>query len=114
MLPEVSPPRQRRRPRRLRAKRPLLTIEQILAWADAHFQRTGQWPTTERGPIPEAPGETWANVNAAMQQGRRGFHKGDSLPRLLAENRGVRNLKGLPSLSFAEVLAWADAFCAEK
>jgi len=37
---------------------PLLTEEQILAWADSHHDRTGSWPRKDSGPIPEAPGET--------------------------------------------------------
>src|SRR5262249_31947793 len=36
-----------------------LTEAQILAWADAHYQRTGRWPRRTDGPIPDAPGETW-------------------------------------------------------
>src|SRR5947207_992133 len=34
-----------------------LSIEQILAWADAYHQRTGRSPTCRSGAIPEAPGE---------------------------------------------------------
>src|SRR5437763_710112 len=51
---------------------PPLEVEQILAWADAHYQRTGDWPTHLAGPVPEAPGETWAAINAALYRGQRG------------------------------------------
>jgi hypothetical protein len=91
---------------------PPLTPQQVLAWADAHHQRTGQWPTGDSGALPEAPEETWRNLDAALRQGRRGLPPGGSLPRLLAQARGVRNLQGRAALSTAQVLAWADAFFA--
>jgi hypothetical protein len=50
-------------------KRPPLTVKQILAWADAHHGRTGKWPSADAGPIPEAPGETWRGVHAALSAG---------------------------------------------
>jgi hypothetical protein len=43
---------------RNRGRLPLLTIDQILAWADAHYVRTAQWPNSVSGPVAEAPGET--------------------------------------------------------
>jgi hypothetical protein len=54
---------------RNRLNLPAFTIEQILGWADAWHQRTGQWPYAESGAIPEAPGETWSAVNQALKQG---------------------------------------------
>jgi hypothetical protein len=88
---------------------PRLTQRQVLAWADAHHRRTGAWPTSKSGPIPEAPGEKWMAVHTALADGLRGFPGGSSLPRLLARRRGVRNLKDLPRRSIPKVLAWADA-----
>ncbi len=46
-----------------------LKEEEVLAWAEAHRQRTGAWPTRHSGPIPEAPGRTWAAVNSALSGG---------------------------------------------
>ena len=89
---------------------PPLSEEQILAWADAHYQRTGTWPTDKSGPVFEAPGETWAGVQAALYMGRRGMPGGSGLARLLAEKRAVRNIKALPNLSIKQILAWADAW----
>jgi hypothetical protein len=60
-----------------------LTLEQILAWADAHHARTGSWPHVGSGPIPEAPGETWQGVESALRYGRRGLPGYDTLARLL-------------------------------
>jgi hypothetical protein len=86
------------------------TVDQILAWADAHHARTGSWPTRESGPIPEAPGETWKIVNEALIQGWRGLPCCGSLAQLLAKHRGVRNRKRLPNLSVPKILAWARAY----
>jgi len=87
---------------------PRLTTEQILAWADEHHARTGQWPRVKSGPIALAPGETWMAVQAALQQGNRGQPGGSSLAELLAQHRGVRNIKTLQSLTQEQILAWAD------
>ena len=48
---------------------PPLTEEQILAWADAHRARTGDCPHCKTGPILEAPGEQWRNVDLAWKRG---------------------------------------------
>jgi hypothetical protein len=88
---------------------PRLTVKQILAWADAHRQATGEWPFATSGPIVQAPGETWGGVAAALELGRRGLTGGSSLARLLAKYRGVRNHRGLPRLTQQQILAWADA-----
>jgi hypothetical protein len=53
---------------RNRASLPRLTVQAILAWADAHHQRTGSWPTAASGAIPAAPGETWLGVNLALAE----------------------------------------------
>lgn len=66
---------------------PPLTIEQILQWADLHFQRTSQWPKYDQGAIVDAPGETWAAVDRALRYGERGLRGGLSLAKLLTEKR---------------------------
>jgi len=86
-----------------------LTVEQILAWSDAHRERTGDWPTSRSGPVADAPGEIWWNLNEALLHGYRGLSGGDTLPRLLARHRGRRNMRGQPALSEEQILAWADA-----
>ena len=89
-------------------RRPTLTVERVLAWATAHRQRTGQWPTAESGPIGDAPGETWREVDACLTHGDRGLPRGAPLARFLAENRLAHDQR--PHLTVAEILAWADAF----
>ncbi|MBY0523623.1 MAG: hypothetical protein K2R98_09490 [Gemmataceae bacterium] len=86
-----------------------LTVEQILAWADAFHARTGQWPKKKSGVILDTGGEKWDFVDSALQNGGRGLPGGSSLPRLLAEHRGIRNRKQLPSYTEQQILAWADA-----
>jgi hypothetical protein len=86
------------------------TVEQILDWADAHFSRWGEWPTSASGLVPEAPGETWGAVQAALSNGIRGLPGGSSLPQLLAECRSRRNHMQLPPLSLPDIFAWADQF----
>ena len=89
---------------------PRLKRRQIIRWAKAHRQRTGQWPTTNSGPILEAPGETWAAVDAALNQGHRGLRPaGSSLAKLLAESVGRVNIQDMPPLTKRQILAWADA-----
>src|SRR5262249_31570670 len=67
---------------------PRLSIEQILKWADAYHDRTGNWPRGGSGPIDDAPGETWKGIEMAFIQGGRGLSNGYSLAQLLADERG--------------------------
>jgi hypothetical protein len=89
---------------------PRLSQKLVLEWADAHFKRTGHWPTRSSGLIREARGETWAAVDAAFVQGLRGLAGFGSLARFLAKKRGVRNRKALPDFRAGNVVAWAKAF----
>src|SRR5262249_14806377 len=86
-----------------------LTVDQILAWADAHHEATARWPTFHSGPGREAPGETWRKIHACLYGGLRGLPGGSSLARLLAEHRGARTPRRRPDLTVDQVLAWADA-----
>jgi hypothetical protein len=76
--------------------RPPLTVAHILAWADAHRARAGEWPGVLSGPIPEAPGESWKAVNLALYVGFRGLPGGDSLARLLRRRRRLGKRRGSP------------------
>ena len=95
-------------PRKIRW--PDLEIDQILGWADAHYARTGEWPTADSGAVFGAGREKWVNIDAALRLGMRSLERGSSLARLLAHYRGVRNRKGLPSLTEEDILDWADAW----
>ena len=87
---------------------PPLTEDQILKWADHHHKKTGDWPRKNSGEVLNAPMETWAGIDTALTQGRRGLSGRSSLAQLLAEKRGVRNRSGLRSLTAAQILEWAD------
>jgi hypothetical protein len=93
---------------------PVFTIDKILAWADAYHTRHAAWPNRRAGLIDGTPGETWTAVDIALSRGLRGLPSGSSLPRLLAEHRGVFNAHDQPPLSVEQVLAWADAHHARK
>jgi hypothetical protein len=92
---------------RNRASIPQLTTAAILAWADAHFRRTGTWPRRRSGPVKDAPSETWHAVELALNRGMRGLPGGSSLAQLLAEHRGVRNRAAIPLLTIPLILKWA-------
>jgi len=57
------------------------------AEADAHHERTGTWPGVRSGPITDAPGEIWSAIDNALAQGNRGLPGGDTLFRMLKQNR---------------------------
>jgi len=88
---------------------PDLSEQEILEWADAFHDRTGQWPTAQSGPIPESPGETWLAVEAALDIGLRGFPGGLTILRLLADNRGLYH-RDESMYSIDQVLSWCDAW----
>jgi hypothetical protein len=85
-----------------------LTIAEILGWADAFHARTGRWPTAKSGPVADAPGETWRNINHSLTKGWRGLAPGSSLSQLLIKERGKPNPND-PSLKIPEILEWARA-----
>ena len=95
------------RPRR--PKPPPLTLEQVLAWADSHYQRTGRWPAAKGGgPIPEAPNEKWANIVQVMSGGQRGFDGSLPLAQALVKYRGKSHHMHLPPLTRKMIIEWAE------
>src|SRR5262249_48375144 len=88
-----------------------LSVDQILAWADAHHAATGTWPTWESGLLTDAPFHlTWNAINNALSDGRLGLAPGSNVRRLLQEHRNVNNESGRTrALTVDQVLAWADA-----
>jgi hypothetical protein len=92
---------------RNRASVPPLTTTAILAWADAHYRRTGTWPQRRSGPVKDAPGESWHAIELALNRGLRGLPGGSSLSQLLAAHRGVRNRAALPPLTVSLIQEWA-------
>ena len=91
---------------------PDLSTKQILAWADAYIERTGERPNIYSGPIPESDGESWMTVVSAMKAARRGMVRGVSLTQLLA-GRGPQVKRDFPrsKLTPATITLWAKAHC---
>src|SRR5262249_20281604 len=85
-----------------------LTVGQVRAWARAHRRRTRHWPGRSSGPIPEAPGETWSAIHAALADGYRGLPGGLTLRGLLRGGR-PRKAPGRPGPTVARTLASAGA-----
>lgn len=99
----------RHRGKRNLSRRPQLTVEQILQWADEFQHRTGKWPAISSGPI-DGTDETWTGIAMALRKSARGLSGNTSLARLLAKHRGHRNIRSLPRLSRGQVLRWADEY----
>ncbi len=87
-----------------------LRTKQILVWVDAHYRKTGAWPTMRSGPVLGASVETWKAIDSALRDGLRGMSRGSSLARLLAERRGVRNRLRAPYLTRSQILRWAEQY----
>ena len=66
---------------------PKLTVEQILGWANRHFERTGRWPTYKSGRVVGASGESWSGINGTLVRGSRQLGSQSSLARILNEHR---------------------------
>jgi hypothetical protein len=87
-----------------------ISVELILAWAKAHHEATGRWPTVDSGPIEGVTGETWSTVNNALRKGKRRLPGPTSLSRLLVEHLGEQARNRPPDLTIEQVLASADAY----
>ena len=86
-----------------------LTINDILAWADAHHRRTGKWPRRVSGQVFAARRYTWKQIDDALQRGNHGLAGGSSIAKLLYHKRNARYQRALPPLRIKQILAWADA-----
>lgn len=95
---------------RSRGTAPPLSVQQILAWADEHHQRTGEWPMQSSGEIPDSQGETWSTVARALAGGIRGLPQGLTLGKLLTRERGARVPRNLPPLKLGQIRTWARAY----
>jgi hypothetical protein len=75
---------------------PPLDIEQLLVWADRHYERHGRWPTIWSGKIEDVQDESWTAVDASFKAGGRGLAGCGyrSLAHLLDERRGKLRRRG--------------------
>ena len=44
-----------------------LSVEQIVAWADAYHQKTGRWPGRTSAPVGLPSGEKWTSVDSCLR-----------------------------------------------
>ena len=88
---------------------PDLSVDQILAWADA-FRAQQLLAEADFRPHPRGPGRVVAVRGSALQKGLRGFPGGSRISKLLAEHRVWRYPSRRPALTVPQILAWADAF----
>jgi len=102
--------RYKRRRRKRVPRKPPLTVELILAWADDHHARTGSWPTVYCGEVLAAPNEKWPNIDQCLRVGFRGLSGGDTLCQLLVRERGHRSATSPPNLTEDQIVSWAVAY----
>jgi hypothetical protein len=89
---------------------PPLTIDQILAWADAHHERTGVWPKNMSGFVQGVAGESWQGIDRSLREGLRNLPGGQTLKHLLAQQRNVRATNTRTPLHIKQIMKWARAY----
>ena len=90
-------------------RKPPLTVDLILQWADAFFAEQGKWPSQDGGDI-AGTDESWSRINCALAAGSRGLPGGQTLPTLLREHRNHVPKNDKPQLSIATIVAWATTY----
>ncbi len=93
----------------IQTSRPL-TVDKILAWADAHHAATGHWPVEDSGPVSGAPGETWNADQHGADQRQSGPVARLVLGAPARRAARARNRKGLPRLTIKQIRDWARAY----
>jgi hypothetical protein len=95
--------------RRARGPRTKLTVDRILAWAQAHRAATGRWPQVSSGPVTGAPGGRWNKIDYALRLGRRGLPGGLSLAQHIGRTLDPMVRVVRLQLTVDQILTWADA-----
>jgi len=86
-----------------------LGVAKILAWADLHHRKTGDWPEPKSGIIYGSRGEKWSAINTALKDGLRGLPPGSSLTILLASRRGIKRHYRGRQIRVSTILEWAKS-----
>src|SRR5262249_32863568 len=92
-----------------RRLQPELTIERILAWADAHYAAQRRWPSQTSGPVEAGARMTWGMIDNALRRGRNGLPTGTRLGRLIIKHRGADACNRAPRLTLEQVRGWVHA-----
>lgn len=88
---------------------PQLSVSLILAWADEHFARTGEWPKLHSGDVIGTNNENWRSIDNALRYGLRGIKERISLSDLMTQHRGQDyELPTNGDLSICKIFEWAD------
>jgi hypothetical protein len=98
--------------------RSVLSVRQILEWADLFHESTGTWPTQLSGRVAtnSQPPESWRAIHQALTDGLRGLPGNGSLARLICEHRGFAGTRAIvrptlpPQLTVERILEYADQF----
>lgn len=93
---------------------PKLAEVTIRHWVTDWSEQKGKWPNQKSGPIPDSGGETWKAVDTALRDGRRGLPGGSSLPKLIAQQFGRRNVSNLPKLTINIIKRWVEEWQKHK
>jgi hypothetical protein len=91
-----------------RGLRPEVTVERILAWADAYHAATGRWPSDASGPVEEGSRLSWQTINRSMCKGHHDLPVGTTLARLIVEHRGPAARNQAPPLTVDQIRAWME------
>jgi hypothetical protein len=93
-------------PRRIRSKpsprRPSITLDEILARADAWYAANGCWPRARDD-------RDWQSIDNALRYGTRGLPGGSTLQKVLVEHRGVLDRYRTSALTVRQIVSWAKA-----
>jgi len=85
-----------------------LTIEKILAWADAHHDEQVFGPSRHFWSGAWRCGRDWSGINASFRYGGRGLRGSSPCRGLLAGTRQEAEDQRRPRLTIKQILAWAD------
>lgn len=84
-----------------------VTEARIIAWARAHRNRHGHWPSREVGRVREAPELSWSKIDDALSRGLRGLSGGSSLAQLLDKAFHRKRREQKAPLQISQILYWA-------
>lgn len=92
------------------ASLPTLSRKVLSKWvSDWRKSNNGKYPNKNSGAIPGTNGETWANINAAIVDERRGLVGYRSLADFVHREFGARLRYRLPDLSVPGIVVWLES-----
>jgi len=86
---------------------PPLTLNQIVKWAEHHFEQTGDWPAQKSGRVLADREENWGGICKALAQGTRGLAPRQRLSAILGKRHPLEYGRRLKPLDIDRILEWA-------